>query len=155
MILLDGQTYSVKNYRIRLFVVNPSAVAGSELRSTARRIQSKSTEFVCPSSTRPLSLARNCARSCLTARRIQSKTKEFVWPSSTCPLSLARNCARSCSTARRIQSKTKEFVWPSSTRPLSLAWNCARRPDRSVEKNENSCGREPTLIIPQWPGYQA
>jgi hypothetical protein len=62
MILLDGQKYSVKKYRIRLSVVDPSAVAGSELRSTARSIQSKSTEFVCPSSTRPLSLARNCAR---------------------------------------------------------------------------------------------
>ena len=33
-------------------------VAGSERRSTAKQIQSKSTEFVCPSSTRPLSLAR-------------------------------------------------------------------------------------------------
>ena len=44
---LDGQTNSVKKYRIRLSVVNPSSVAGSERRSTARQIQSKSSEFVC------------------------------------------------------------------------------------------------------------
>jgi hypothetical protein len=45
----------------RLSIVNPSASAGSE-RSTARQIQSKLTEFVCPSSTRPHPLARNGAR---------------------------------------------------------------------------------------------
>jgi hypothetical protein len=37
-------------------VVNPSAVAGSERRSTARQIQSKRTEFVCPSATLSLLL---------------------------------------------------------------------------------------------------
>jgi hypothetical protein len=51
--VLDGQTDSVKKNRIRLSVVNSSAVADSEWRSTARQIQSKITEFVCPSSTRP------------------------------------------------------------------------------------------------------
>ena len=59
---LDGQTNSVKKYRIRMSVINPSSVAGSERHSTARQIQSKSTEFVCPSSTSPRSLARNGAR---------------------------------------------------------------------------------------------
>jgi hypothetical protein len=59
---LDSQTDSVKKNRIRLSVVNPSTIAGSERRSTARQIQSKRTEFVCPSSTRSLSLARNGAR---------------------------------------------------------------------------------------------
>jgi hypothetical protein len=54
--MLDGQTDSVKKNRIRLTVVNPSAIAGSEQRSTARQIQSKRTEFVCPSSTGPRSL---------------------------------------------------------------------------------------------------
>ena len=39
---IDGQTNSVKKYRIRLSIVNPSAVAGSERRSTARRIQNSS-----------------------------------------------------------------------------------------------------------------
>jgi hypothetical protein len=47
-------TRPVKNYRIRLSV--------SERRSTTRQIQSKSTEFVCLSSTRPLLPARNGAR---------------------------------------------------------------------------------------------
>ena len=51
---LDGQTDSVKKKRIRLSVVTHplSPVAGSERCSTARQIQSKRTEFVCPSSTR-------------------------------------------------------------------------------------------------------
>ena len=39
----------------RRSVVNPSVVAGSERRSTARQIVSKFIEFVCPSSTRHLS----------------------------------------------------------------------------------------------------
>jgi hypothetical protein len=61
---LESQTDSVKKNRIRLSVVNPTAVAGSKRRScsTARQIQSKRTEFVCPSTTRPLSLAQNDAR---------------------------------------------------------------------------------------------
>ena len=50
---LDGQTNSVKKNRIRLSIVNLSAIAGLERRSTARQIQSKRTEFFCPSSTRP------------------------------------------------------------------------------------------------------
>jgi hypothetical protein len=49
-------------------------------RSTARQIQSKRTEFVCPSSNRPLSAASEWR---LTARQIQSKRTEFVCPSST------------------------------------------------------------------------
>jgi hypothetical protein len=40
----------------------PDRCPGSERRSTARHIQSKRTEFVCPSSTRPLSPARSGAR---------------------------------------------------------------------------------------------
>jgi hypothetical protein len=46
---LDGQTDSMKKNGIRLFVVNPSSAAVSEKCSTARQIQSKRTEFVCPS----------------------------------------------------------------------------------------------------------
>ena len=54
--------------------------------STARQIQSKSTEFVCPSSTRPQSTG---SEQRLTARQIRSKRTEFVCPSSTvhCPQS--------------------------------------------------------------------
>ena len=50
--------------------------------STARQIQSKRTEFVCPSSTRPQSAGseRHSA-----ARQIQSKRTEFVCQSSTRP----------------------------------------------------------------------
>jgi hypothetical protein len=61
-------------------VINPFASAGSERRSTARQIQSKLTEFVCPSSTRSLSAGSERR---LTARQIQSKLTEFVCPSST------------------------------------------------------------------------
>ena len=61
---IDGQTDSVKKNRIRLSVVIPSAVAGSERRLTARQIQSKRTEFVCPSST----------RRCPTARKFDGQT---------------------------------------------------------------------------------
>jgi hypothetical protein len=67
---LDGQTDSVKKNRIRLSVVNPSAVAASERHSTARQIQSKRTKFVCPSSNRPLSAASERR---LTARQISKK----------------------------------------------------------------------------------
>ena len=83
---LDGQTDSVKKNRIRLSVVNLSAFAGSELRLTARRIQSKRTEFVCPSlSIRALSLARNCLNPSAvagselrsTARRISQKEQNL------------------------------------------------------------------------------
>jgi hypothetical protein len=51
----------------------------SELRSTARQIdKSKRTEFVCPSSTRPLSTD---SEQRLMARQIQSNRTEFVCPS--------------------------------------------------------------------------
>ena len=52
----------------------------TERRSAARQIQSKRTEFVCPSSTRHLSAFSERR---LTARQIQSKRTEFVCPSST------------------------------------------------------------------------
>ena len=92
---LDGQTNAGKKYRIRLSVFHPSAVAGSERRSKARQIQSKRTEFVCPSSTLPAishcDIAGTERRS--TARQIQLKRTEFVCLS-TRPLSPARNGAR-------------------------------------------------------------
>ena len=101
-------------------VINPFASAGSERRSTARQIQSKLTEFVCPSSTRSLSAGSERR---LTARQIQSKLTEFVCPSSTRSLSAG---SERRSTARQIQSKLTEFVCPSSTRsphsPPALAW---------------------------------
>ena len=80
--------------------------AGSERRSMARQIQSKRTEFVCPSSTRPL-YAGSERRS--MARQIQSKRTEFVCPSSTRPLYAG---SERRSTARQIQSKRTEFVCP-------------------------------------------
>ena len=43
--------FHISPTRICPSVVNPTAVAGSERRSKARLIQSKRTEFVCPSST--------------------------------------------------------------------------------------------------------
>ncbi len=44
---------SVKKNRIRLSAFNPSASVGSKRFSTARQIQSKRTEFVCPSLVNP------------------------------------------------------------------------------------------------------
>jgi hypothetical protein len=97
----------------------------TERRSAARQIQSKRTEFVCPSSTRPQSAGseRHSA-----ARQIQSKRTEFVCPSSTRPQSAG---SERHSAARQIQSKRTEFVCQSSTRPhiiLSLVqYECKGR----------------------------
>ena len=109
--------------------------------STDRQIQSKRTEFVCPSSSRPLSAGSEL---CSTARQIQSKRTEFVCPSFPSAVrwlgtvldgqtdSVKKNRIRlsvvipsairwlgTCSTARQIQSKRTESVCPSSSRPLS------------------------------------
>jgi hypothetical protein len=83
---IDDHDFHVACVDRRLSVVNPSSAVRwlAERRSTARQIQSKSTEFVCPSSARPLS-AGSEQRS--TVRQIQSKSTEFVCLSSTRPLS--------------------------------------------------------------------
>jgi hypothetical protein len=47
---------------LAILTIIEDSQAHSQRRLTARQIQSKSTEFVCPSSTCPLSLARNDAR---------------------------------------------------------------------------------------------
>jgi hypothetical protein len=90
---------------------------------TRRPDRSKRTEFVCPSSTRPLS---DGSVRCSTARQIVSKLIEFVCPSSTRHRS-AGSVRRS--TARQIVSKLIEFVCPSTTRPLSGS----RRPSKLTE----------------------
>ena len=100
------------------------ASASSELRSTVRQIQSKSTEFVCPSSTRPPS-ASSELRS--TVRQIQSKSTDFVCPSSTRRGLLARNCARqSDRLSQKVQSGSRQnersnlIYYPSNL--LLLRW---------------------------------
>jgi hypothetical protein len=80
MILLDGQTYSVKKYRIRLSVVNPSAVAGSELRSKLLDGQTYSVKNkrICLAVVNPSTVTGLELRS--TARQISRKEREFMWP---------------------------------------------------------------------------
>jgi hypothetical protein len=134
---LDGQMNSVKKNGIRLSVVNPSAVAGSrngarrpdefsqkEQNSSVRRQPVRcrrlgttldgQTNSVRPSSTRPLSLARNDAR----------RPDEFYQKEQNSSVHRRFVCCRLLSewssTARRIQSKRTEFVCPSSIRPLVL-----------------------------------
>ena len=80
---LDGQTNSVKKNRIRLYVVNPSAVGGSERRSTAGQISQKEQN----SSVRRQPVRCRLLGTALDGQTDQSKRTDFFCPSSTSPLS--------------------------------------------------------------------
>ena len=155
---LDSQTDSIKKYRIRLSVVNcllllaqnrarrpdrfsqkvqnssissqSSAVAGSERRLTARRIQSKSTEFVCQSSTvccrwlgtalegQTDSVKKYRIRLSVVNRLLSLARSQKVQNSSVRRQSFAVAGSERRSTARQIQAKNTEVVCKSSARPL-------------------------------------
>ena len=84
----------------------------------ARQIQSKRTEFVCPS--------------------IQSKRTEFVCPSSIRPLSAGSDGARR---PDRFSQKEQNLSVRRRSVSCSLARNGARRPDRFSQKEQNSSVR--------------
>ena len=107
-----------------VFSVCPSSTR--ERRSTARRIQSKRTEFVCPSSTSPLS-AGSERRS--TARQISKKEQNSSVRRQPVRCPLAWNDARRPEFGQKEQSSS---VHHQPVR-CPLARNNARRPDRSVK----------------------